>query len=124
MRTYKEVTTTKTVTEKIAVGYKCDCCGREQEKRMSSVTMNHNSWGNDSIDSYITKDYCSLGCYATLAKDFLEDDDYCDYDTSMFDDIEIDKLRALINYKNSKTNCTGTHGYSEQEWNYHNNEVQ
>ena len=61
--------------------------------------MKHNSWGNDSIDSYTTKDYCSDICYAILAKDFLEDDDYCDYETSMFDDIEIDKLRALINYK-------------------------
>ena len=44
----------------------------------------------------------------------------------MFDDIENDKLRALalINYKaneKSKTNCNVTHGYSEQEWNYHNN---
>ena len=121
MRTYKEVTTTKTVTEKIAVGYKCDCCGKEQETSMYCILMSHNSWGNDSIDSYTTKDYCSLECYAQLAKDFLEDDEYCDYDTSMFDDIEIDKVRALINYKNSKTNCNETHGYSEQEWDYHNN---
>ena len=102
MRTYKEVTTTKTVTEKIAVGYKCDCCGNEQEKRMDSVTMKHNSWGNDSIDSYTTKDYCSSECYARLAKDFLEDNDYCGYDTSMFDDIEIDKVRALINFEETR----------------------
>ena len=33
MRTYKEVTTTKTVTEKIAVGYKCDCCGKDEDPR-------------------------------------------------------------------------------------------
>ena len=104
MRTYKEVTktVTKTVTEKIAVGYKCDCCGKEQPNRMDSVTMNHNSWGNDSIESYTRKDYCSDECYAQLAKDFLEDDDYCGYDTSMFDDIEIGKLRALLNFEETR----------------------
>lgn len=102
MRTYKEVTTIKTVTEKIAVGYKCDCCEKEQHKPMDRVTMNHNSWGNDSIDSYTTKDYCSSECYAKLAKEFLEDDDYCNYYTSMFDDIEIDKLRALINFEETR----------------------
>lgn len=97
MRVYEHVT--ETITRSIAVKFKCDCCGEEQTNRMNSVTMNHNSWGNDSIDSYTTKDYCSDNCYAKLAKDFLEDDNYCYYETSVFDDIEIEKLRVLINYK-------------------------
>lgn len=100
MRTYKEIT--KTITTKETVDWKCDCCGKEQVEKMDSVTMCHNSWGNDSIDSYTNKDYCSDECYAKLAKDFLEDEYYCGYDTAEFDDIEIGKLRALMNFKEKR----------------------
>lgn len=96
MKTYREIT--KTITTKEAFGWKCDCCGKEQERKMDSVTMCHNSWGNDSIDSYTNKDYCSDECYAKLASDFLQNKSYNRYSTAMFDNIEIGKLRALMNY--------------------------
>ena len=89
---------TRTITENIPVGFKCDCCGVESKKRFVQVTMNHNSWCNDSIDSYETKDYCSLECYRKLAIIFL--DEFESYsDTAMFDDIEYDKIKILIGDK-------------------------
>ena len=100
MRTYKEVT--KTITTKEAVGYKCDCCGKEQEEKMDSITMCHNTWGNDSIDSNTTKDYCSDECYAKLASNFLQNKSYNRYSSAMFGDIEIGKLRALMNFKEKR----------------------
>ena len=86
---------TGTVTENVPVGFKCDCCGTESTKRFEQVTMNHNSWGNDSIDSYENKDYCSLECYRKLAIVFL--DEFSGYDdTAMFDEMEYEKIKVLI----------------------------
>ena len=95
MRTYaKEFKEVNVLT-----GAKCDVCGKE-DKKMDSAAMNHNDWGNDSVDSYISFDYCSLECYKALAIQFLNDPDYCYRETSEFDDIEIDKLKILINNDN------------------------
>ena len=55
MRTY----TTEIKEVRVISEVKCDVCGKES-KNMDSVTMNHSDWGNDSIESYTNKDYCSL----------------------------------------------------------------
>lgn len=96
MRVYEEFT--RTITTKEPVGFKCDCCSTESKKRMEQVQMNHNGWGNDSIDSYVTKDYCSLECYRKLAITFLEE--FSGYaDSSLFDNIDYDKIKILIGEK-------------------------
>lgn len=93
MRVYEKQT--RTITENVPVGFKCDCCGAESTKKFDQVSMNHNGWGNDSIDSYETKDYCSLECYKKLAIIFL--DEFSVYsDNAVFDDIDYDKIKILI----------------------------
>lgn len=92
MRTY----TTEIKEVKVVSGVKCDVCGKEFNN-MDSVTMKHGDWGNDSIDSYTNKDYCTLECYKNLAIQFLDNPDYNGYGTSEFDDIEINKLKILMN---------------------------
>ena len=86
---------TRTISENVPVGFKCDCCGIESTKRFEQVSMHHSSWGNDSGESYENKDYCSLECYRKLSIQFLDEFEYyCD--TAVFDEMEYEKIKILI----------------------------
>ena len=52
----------------------CDVCGRihkgmDLPNKWHNISMHHNEWGNDSVDSYEVFDVCSPECYAIQFKD-------------------------------------------------------
>ena len=96
---YKEVTQKKEVT----VGFKCDNCGKVHSSNSlpddwHEFSGHHNSWGNDSCESYEYYMACSPECYAKLLHNAVEE--YKEYSTAEIDDFSIDfavKLSFLLN---------------------------
>lgn len=83
------------ITERIAVKKVCDICGKES-KKLEYITHNHNSWGNDSIDSYENIEICSNPkCYKGAFEKFKNSDN-ARYPTAVFDDMEYSKLKILL----------------------------
>ena len=94
MRTYKKVVKEVRVPD----GVKCDICGNE-ENNMDSVKMQHNDWGNDSVDSYESVDYCSPKCYKKALQNFLCDEDFIGSTTAEFNGINIKLWNEIMNEK-------------------------
>lgn len=70
----------KSVTEfkEITVGIKCDVCGKIHKcsyipDEWHNISMHHNDWGNDSVDSYESFDVCSPKCYITKLKECVKE---------------------------------------------------
>lgn len=84
-----------TIKQRIAIKKVCDICGTEiQQLRM--ITHHHNSWGNDSIDSYASIEICDAPeCYRGAFKKFQESDNV-NYNTAVFDDMEYENLKMLL----------------------------
>lgn len=71
------------VTRECIVGKKCDVCGKEIPPTAVpheygepvydyyEVTTYHNDWGNDSIDSYESRDACSPDCASKLWEEYI-----------------------------------------------------
>ena len=55
------------VTQKVAVGIKCDVCGKEtnniSDPDFFNFNSHHDDWGSDSDESYENHDVCSSRCY-------------------------------------------------------------
>lgn len=87
----------KTVKEKVDTSCKCDCCGKiirtaeiDEETNKLKVTIPkdmegkvcwniramHSEWGNDSCESIIYKDACSIDCMKNILDDILIDTNY------------------------------------------------
>jgi len=73
------------VMKSCMVGKKCDVCGKDIKPTVLprrygepfydyyEVIMQHNDWGNDSVDSYKHFDACSPDCAYTLWKQYIRD---------------------------------------------------
>ena len=87
-----------TIKQRIAIKKVCDICGTEaQQLRM--INHHHNSWGNDSVDSYDNIEICyAPECYRGAFKKFQESNN-ADYDTAVFDDMEYENLKMLLAIK-------------------------
>ena len=93
MTIYEEREVTR--KERVPVRRVCDICG-EESNRLSSISHHHNSWSNDSIDSYETIELCEKDeCYLGAFKKF-EDSNNANYDTAEFDNMEYSKLKILL----------------------------
>ena len=81
--------------QKIAVKRVCDMCG-EESKTLRTINHHHNSWGNDSIETYENIEICdNPECYRSAFKKFQESDN-SNYDTAVFDDMEYENLKILL----------------------------
>lgn len=81
--------------ERVPIKQVCDICG-EESKRLHRISHNHNSWGNDSCDSYETIEICEKDeCYRGAFKKF-EASSNADYGTAEFDGMEYSKLQILL----------------------------
>ena len=64
-------------TEKILKSIICDTCKREvEEGTYFEVTTSHGLWGNDSIDSYDYRDFCSYDCMKKDMDEHFESTEY------------------------------------------------
>jgi hypothetical protein len=98
---YKEVTK----REKVVVAYKCDNCGKlhnsdERPDDWHEFSGHHNSWGNDSCESYIHYMACSPECYAKLLQKAVED--FEDYSDAKIDDFTIDFAKRMAVFLNTQ----------------------
>ena len=60
---------------------KCDVCGKDippttgyflnEATPYYRITIHHNDWGNDSIDSYEYKDACSPECALKICEEYI-----------------------------------------------------
>ncbi len=84
-----------TIKQRVPVKRVCDICGKES-KFLHNITHNHNSWRNDSIDSYENIEICeSPECYKGAFKQFQESNN-AKYNTAVFDDMEYEKIKILL----------------------------
>lgn len=96
---YKEVTK----REKVTTGYKCDECGKIDDGNnmpydWHEFSGHHNSWGNDSCESYEYYMACSPECYAKLLKKAVEEfEEYNDAEIDEFDIEFAKKMSAFLN---------------------------
>jgi len=93
MTIYEEREVTR--KESVPVREVCDICG-EESKHLQRIIHYHNSWGNDSIDSYeyieiCGKDECYLGAFEKFEKS-----NNADYDSAVFDDMDYSKLKIML----------------------------
>ena len=96
---YKKVTQRKEVT----VGFKCDNCGKVHSSNClpddwHEFSGYHNSWGNDSCESFEHYMACSPECYAKLLHKAVEE--YKDYSDAEIDNFNIEfaaKLSFFLN---------------------------
>lgn len=94
MTIYEDREVTK--IERIAIKRVCDVCGTES-KKLETIPHNHNSWGNDSIDSYNYIEICdNPECYKGAFKLF-EKSSNAKYCTAEFDGMAYTKLKILLN---------------------------
>lgn len=96
----QELTSLKEVT----IGYKCDNCGKIHNGASipddwHDFSGHHNSWGNDSRDSYEFYTSCSPECYGKLLKKAVEEfSGYCD---AIVDGFEIDFAKRMSIFLNT-----------------------
>lgn len=61
--------------EEITTGLKCDGCGCEESSPRTNdwqeLSAHHDSWGNDSVDSWEYYDCCSPECYIDVLEKCL-----------------------------------------------------
>lgn len=93
----KVIEFTKTVKEGVITSCKCDCCGKtirtsEIDKETDtlkvlipkdmegkicwSIRAMHSEWGNDSCESIIRNEACSIDCMKNILDDILTDTNY------------------------------------------------
>ena len=97
---YKEVTK----RERVTIGYKCDNCGKiHNENSMPDswheFSGHHNSWGNDSCESYEYYMACSPECYAKLLQKAVEE--FEEYSDAEIDNFEIDFAKRMVSFLNA-----------------------
>ena len=85
----------KKVTRSTIVGYGCDNCGKIEDC-MSSISVQHFDWGNDSCDSIQSRYYCSSECCKELIMTTLKDSNYVDRKSSVINDIGFAVWRSLL----------------------------
>jgi hypothetical protein len=80
----------KTVKEEVTVAWRCDACGvqtsnKEQyEQEWHHFSESHQSWGNDSGDSWKWHDVCSVDCFTRqLQKSIPDLMEYADSDAEI-----------------------------------------
>jgi hypothetical protein len=54
--------TERTISEERTIGIVCDACAKDISGAYLEVTTSHGDWGNDSIESIQTFDFCSAEC--------------------------------------------------------------
>jgi hypothetical protein len=101
-REYQEVVKRELVT----VSYICDCCGKTHESSdlpddWHMFSGHHNSWGNDSCDSYEYYLACSPKCYCKLLSKAVQD--FEGYTDAIIDEFRIEFAKRLSVYLNIKT---------------------
>jgi len=95
-----EVPITEIEVERIY--YKCDNCkklisGSSFPERWAKHTQSHQGWGNDSVDSIITRHSCSMNCLISNLKNSYEDIN--DYEEAKIDIEMNDKfLKEFLDY--------------------------
>ena len=111
------ITEIKQVTEnkKVTVGYKCNHCGKihngsDIPDDWHEFNSHHNSWGNDSVDSYEYYLACSPKCYAKLLKEAVDEYSGCDYDEVEISGFSLEFAKQLSESLNSRL-----HDYIEGE---------
>jgi len=63
------LTEQKQVSQSVTIGHKCDVCGERDITKpylpegWLGFNHHHQSWGNDSIDSYEYYDVCGVDCF-------------------------------------------------------------
>lgn len=87
-----DIKETKAVYQEVTVAWECDVChvqtsDKEQYKQeWHHFCEIHQGWGNDSIDSYVYYDACSVDCFIkqlqAIIPDLLE---YAEYDAKIAD---------------------------------------
>lgn len=106
MREYikKKVVIEKEVAEKIT----CDICNKIIKKENQySISASHDERGNDSIESYVTYDFCSIGCLYSIVKE-RPGDIYCNQDSGAINSSELGSnfysrvLKELVDYVEAK----------------------
>lgn len=96
------ITEFKTVTENrtVSIGYKCDCCGKfisgDMPDNWHEFEGHHESWGNDSIDSYKYYQVCSPKCYLKMLHEAIEH--FEEYSTAIINGYSVEFLRELLKY--------------------------
>lgn len=90
-----------TKTEEVTVGYKCDNCdkvhsGKSQPDEWHEFSGHHESWGNDSFESYEYYMACSPECYVNLLKKAVKE--FEDYNTSEIDGFSIDFAKNMVGF--------------------------
>ena len=95
------------VTEKrsVIVAAICDNCGKEnkgskQPDDWHSFEGHHNSWGNDSIDSYENYLACSPECYIELLKKAFKN--FHEYSTAEINGMKIGFVKKLLEFSDGK----------------------
>lgn len=69
---FKEITR-KTI-ERVPIRRTCDVCGKEiDQSNWFRMTICHNDWGNDSVDSVSMFDACSPTCALIYTTHYLND---------------------------------------------------
>ena len=94
----KEITIIKYITTSI----KCDVCGishygNDLPKYWHNISISHNEWGNDSIDSIEDFDVCSKECYIIKFKDCVKN--YEDRYNAQIDGFSLQFARLLLKLK-------------------------
>jgi hypothetical protein len=88
------------VLKEVITGIKCDVCGKTHNcdtipDEWHNISMHHNEWGNDSVDSWETFDVCSPKCYAVKFKECVKCYEH-NYDGEI-DGFEIQFARLFAN---------------------------
>ncbi len=69
----KEIEIKKVIKKYRSLEYiRCDVCGKKLSGKYYSVSISHNDWGNDSIDSLKFIDICH-DCVGDYAKKYLDE---------------------------------------------------
>ena len=96
---------TKEVTEKrvVTIGYKCDNCGKihngDFPEDWHEFSGHHNSWGNDSCDSYEYYMACSPECFAKLLQQAVKE--FENYDDAEINGYQIEFAKRMVSFLNA-----------------------
>jgi hypothetical protein len=84
-----EIEATKKVSKTITVDHKCDVCGKlagsaSMPNTWHDFSHSHGGWGNDSVDSFVYFEVCSVDCFIKqLEQSVKELSEYSEYDTEV-----------------------------------------
>jgi hypothetical protein len=97
---HKEVTT----IEKITIGFKCDNCskihnGDSIPDDWHEFSGSHNSWGNDSFESYEYYMVCSPKCYTKLLQKAVKE--FERYSDAEIDGFKVGFAKRMVAFLNT-----------------------